>query len=214
MAQRDTTWGTERLGALSDGVFAIVLTLLVLDLKLPDLPRGYAEQEMIGALADRVPNLVAWVISFFLVARIWIVHHGIIANLARCHRGTITWNFILLGICSLVPFGSGLIGAYEWDPLAIALFSLIFGASGLALGLLARHAAVETHLHHERTEPALLRRQWLYHAIGLPAIALVSILFVFVATFVSLGIWLLEPLIALSVERWSARRRRQEGVRS
>ena len=89
MSHSNTTFGTERLGALSDGVFAIVLTLLVLDLKLPELPPGYAEPGMIKALEERIPNLIAWIISFVLVARIWIVHHSIVANLADARRMTV-----------------------------------------------------------------------------------------------------------------------------
>ncbi|HUP50700.1 MAG TPA: TMEM175 family protein [Thermoanaerobaculia bacterium] len=201
MFRRDTTFGTERLGALSDGVFAIILTLLVLDLKLPELPDAYAERQMIHALEDRIPNLVAWIISFILVARIWIVHHSIVANLARCHAGTFAWNFILLGTCSLVPFGAGLIGTYEWDPLAITLFSSIFGLCGVTLGLFARHAAVETQLHHERSAPATLLRQWRYHAVVIPLVAAISISFIFVAKIVSLAVWLIEPPIAIASER-------------
>ena len=195
------TFGTERLGALSDGVFAIILTLLVLELKLPEFGPGYAEQDMVAALEGRIPNIVAWIISFILVSRIWIVHHAIVANLARCNLRTLSWNFVLLGICSLVPFAAGLIGTYEWDPFAITIFSTIFAFTGIALGLFARHAAFQTNLHHERTAALTLRRHWRYHALVLPLMAVVSIGFIFIAEIISLTVWLLEPVIALINER-------------
>lgn len=201
MFHSDSTFGTERLGALSDGVFSIILTLLVLDLKLPALPADFAESAMILALEERIPNLVAWLISFVLVARIWIVHHSIISNLGRCHVATFAWNFVVLCVCSLVPFGAGLIGTYDHDPLAIALFSSIFGLTGLSLGLLARHAAFETHLHHERTKPSRLMRHWRYHAAVLPVIALLSIVFASRAGVFALAVWLIEPALAFTSSR-------------
>ena len=54
-----TTYATDRLGALSDGVFAIVLTLLVLDLKIPELSGQFAEREMIVDLQGQIPNFLA-----------------------------------------------------------------------------------------------------------------------------------------------------------
>lgn len=196
MLRRDITYSTERLGALSDGVFAIILTLLVLELKIPELSARYSEQQMIANLAHQLPNFIAWSISFVLIARIWIVHHDIIARLARCHIGTITLNFVLLGFCSLVPFGAGLIGTYEWDPLAIIIFSAIFGCTGIAVGLLARHVGTEVHLHKPDAAPINLGFHWKYHALGIPAIAIASILLIPIAEILSLGIWILEPLIA------------------
>ncbi|MDX1584256.1 MAG: TMEM175 family protein [Thermoanaerobaculia bacterium] len=198
MLRRDVTYTTERLGALSDGVFAIILTLLVLELKIPELPAAYREQQMITDLEDQVPNFVAWIISFILVARIWIVHHGIIARLARCHVGTITLNFLLLGFCSLVPFGAGLIGTYEWDPLAITTFSAIFAATGVSLGLLARHVAREVHLHREDAAPLDLAFHWKYHAFGIPGIAVLSVLMIPVEEVISLGLWIFEPALAFA----------------
>jgi uncharacterized membrane protein len=61
------------------------------------------------------------------------IHHDITPILARCHFGTIVWNFIVLGAVSLILFGSGLIGTDEPDPLAIAIFSIILALSGLTL---------------------------------------------------------------------------------
>lgn len=205
MLRRDITYSTERLGALSDGVFAIILTLLVLELKIPELPEGYAEQRMIEDLAGQIPHFVAWVISFILVARIWIIHHGVIANLSRCHVGTISLNFVLLGFCSLVPFGAGLIGTYEWDPLAIVIFSGIFALTGISLGVLARHVSKTSHLHRADAAPGNLAFHWKYHAFVLPLMALVSMMMIPLTEIVSLGIWIVEPVIAFVASSQSDR---------
>lgn len=207
MMDRSVTFSLERLGALSDGVFAIILTLLVLELKIPQLTATHSEQEMLLDLERQIPSFAAWIISFVLVARIWIVHHAILARLARCHIGTITINFVLLGFCSLVPFGAGLIGTYEWDPLAIIIFSGVFAATGFSLGLLARHAERESSLHRPDAAPVDLNFHWRYHALGIPGVALASVLMIPIHEVVSLGLWLMEPAVAaVSSWKWSRRR--------
>ncbi|MGB5952630.1 MAG: TMEM175 family protein, partial [Ornithinimicrobium sp.] len=79
------TFRVERLNALTDGVFAIALTLLVLELKLPNAGEGTAFLE---ALRQDWHVFFAWLISFVAIARFWIVHHSVVAQLERCHTGT------------------------------------------------------------------------------------------------------------------------------
>lgn len=195
---RGRTYGVERLAALSDGVFAIVLTLLVLELKIPEVPTG-AEQELVADLLGQIPSLVAWVVSFILVARFWLVHHAVLESIEQCHLGTMVSNFAVLGCVSLVPFGAALIGTYEWDLVAIALFSAVMALSGLSLGLFARHVARHPHLH--KTEGATnLRWHWRYHALAIPAFATFAILVALVHhPGTALSAWILEPLIALGL---------------
>jgi uncharacterized membrane protein len=197
------TYATDRLGALSDGVFSIVLTLLVLDLKIPELPPGFGEQQMVADLQGQIPNFLAWAISFILLARFWIVHHAVIATLARCHTGTLVWNFVVLGLVSLVPFAAGLIGTYEYDPLAVSIFAVMLGATGLSIGLLARHAATETNLH-KSDQVTDVQWHWKYHARILPLFAVASIALLAIDEVASLAVWAFEPGAA-----WFGSTRRQ-----
>jgi len=187
------TYATDRLGALSDGIFAIVLTLLVLDLKVPDLPPGYPERQMIADLHGQIPNFVAWLVSFVLLARFWIVHHAVVATLARCHTATLVWNFSVLGLVSLMPFAAALIGTYEYDPVAVSIFAIMLGATGLATGMFARHAATERHLH-QSDQVTDLEWHWKYHARVLPLFAIASLLLLAVDEAASVAVWLLEPV--------------------
>lgn len=194
-----STYSTERLGALADAVFAIVLTLLVLDLKLPQVPDG-SQLALIADLKGQIPNLIAWLISFVLVARFWVVHHAIVASLAKCHVGTMAWNFGVLALMSLVPFAASLIGTYEFNAVAVFIFATLMGMSGLSLGLFARHAAKETHLH--RAAPANeLQWHWKYHSRVLPAFAAASVLLLGIEEAAALVVWCLEPLVAVLVTK-------------
>jgi uncharacterized membrane protein len=183
---------------MSDGVFAIALTLLVLDLKVPDLPPGFAETAMLEDLRNQVPNFLAWLVSFILLARFWIVHHAIVATLAHCHTGTMIWNFVVLGLVSLMPFAAALVGKYEGDPIAAGVFASILGATGMAIGLLARHVADITHLHRQPGTTGM-QAQWRYHARALPLFAAASLLLLVVggasagSATAAVALWLVEP---------------------
>lgn len=189
------TYPTDRLGALSDGVFAIVLTLLVLDLKIPKLPGPFAEQELHADLAAQIPNFVAWLISFVLLARFWIVHHAVISALARCHTGTLVRNLAVLGLASLIPFAASLIGTYEFDGLAVGIFTGTLAITGVAIGSLAHHVATETPLH-KSGEIADLNWHWKYHLRALPALAVVGFLLITIDEVAAVAVWAFEPLLA------------------
>ena len=196
----------ERIGALSDGVFAIVLTLLVLDLKVPELPDGFAEAEMLRDLRALLPNFMAWLISFVLLARFWIVHHVILSSIERCHLGTMVRNFFVLGLVSLVPFAAALIGRYEFDPLAVTIFALALGGTGLSIGLLARHVTRES--DRQRPGHADVVWHWQYHARVLPMFVVVSLALLAVEETAAVAVWLVEPGSAMLLNRYRRQRRR------
>jgi uncharacterized membrane protein len=102
---RDTIEFT-RVTNLSDAVFAIAMTLLVLTLDVPQV----AASLLADALLDRLPQLIAFVLAFALVANIWWAHHKLVARIAAYERGLIALTLALLGAVALVPFPTALIG--------------------------------------------------------------------------------------------------------
>ena len=85
-----------RVEALSDGVFAIVITLLVLEIKVPHLADHGSVAALAGALADLAPKFVSWVISFLTVCVIWMNHHRLLRLVGRFDHGLFWWNANLL----------------------------------------------------------------------------------------------------------------------
>ncbi|MEA2143654.1 MAG: potassium channel family protein [Solirubrobacteraceae bacterium] len=165
------TYGVERVAALSDGVFAIVLTLLVLELKVP-VGHG-VNDTLIDDLGDNYHVFIGWLISFLVIARIWVIHHAVVAHLARCHIGTIILNFALLAAVSLMPFTAALIGDYRIDePWSTAFFAMNIAVASVALGLLARHAASEPTLLKAQYDHRLLGWHKRHHLYVLPPVAI------------------------------------------
>ena len=95
----------ERVETLSDGVFAIAITLLVLTIAQPDRYSDLAQQ-----LADRWPAFAAYVVSFAVIGIMWFNHHSIFAHFARVDRGFIYLNLLLLMTIVFIPYPTGIFG--------------------------------------------------------------------------------------------------------
>ena len=121
-----------RLEAFSDGVFAVAITLLVLDLRVPQAvrPGGLGR-----ALNDLWPNYASYVVSFFIIGIIWVNHHGMFGHIRRVDRPLLFLNLLLLLFVALIPFPTALLASYVRSGganshLAAAVFSgAMFGMS-------------------------------------------------------------------------------------
>lgn len=112
----------ERVLTLTDGVFAIIITILVLDLEVPDLSPGV---KLIDALEEVRPTFVAFVISFLLVGMYWVWHRGVFANVRYVDLNLIWINLLFLLPVSMVPFVASVLGEYSSDSAALRLYGLV-----------------------------------------------------------------------------------------
>ncbi len=113
----------ERLLALSDGVVAIALTLLVLQLNVPSvakLAHPNSASELATQLGNGADELISYVISFYVIAQFWLVHHRVFRQIAGQQEGLAWWNFAFLFTITLMPFTSDRLGKYPENPLAVA----------------------------------------------------------------------------------------------
>jgi uncharacterized membrane protein len=128
-----------RVVNLSDAVFAIALTLLVLNLEVPQAPAG----ELASALSDQTSELVAFALAFFLVANVWWQHHRIFAVFGFLEPGLIGINMVILAGVALVPFPTSLVGASPNERVAVMCFIGLFTAlTAVWLSLILRAQAV------------------------------------------------------------------------
>lgn len=123
--------GSEEFGRLlsfTDGVVAIALTLLVLNLDLPQPSPGESLFSAIGQLGDQ---FVAFFLSFVLIGFYWIRHHRFIAELAAIDVTMLVWSLFYLLLIVLMPFAAEVIGFYSGDPDAIVVYAGWFAAFGI-----------------------------------------------------------------------------------
>lgn len=134
----------DRLGAFSDGVFAIAITLLVLNLEVPDVdPGGFGD-----VFRSIDGDLEAYFISFAVVGSFWYGHHKVFSVLDRSDGRLVFYNLVLLAMIALMPFTTDLLGTYGDEPYAAAIYAANLGAAALADGLIEVVAA------HRRLAPA------------------------------------------------------------
>lgn len=101
MVDKKTT--SERLAAFSDAVFAVIITIMVLDLRPP-------EEATLRALARIWPLALSYAVSYFFIAIIWVNHHHLLTFARNATPNLIWWNFAHLFMVSLVPCDNGLDG--------------------------------------------------------------------------------------------------------
>jgi TMEM175 potassium channel family protein len=104
---------TSRLEAFSDGVFAVAITLLILEIKVPPLNHATASgADLIRALLGQWPSLMAYVISFISILIMWVNHHEIFGIVTQVSRGVLFANGLLLLLITFVPFPTAVLAAY------------------------------------------------------------------------------------------------------
>ena len=144
---------TGRLFGLSDAVFAIAMTLLALNLTVPDLGAHPADPTLVRALLDQWPHYLAFLVSFYVIASYWLRHNTEMRTVRANHPALVRRTISLLLVVCTLPFAADLLGAYGGqDGSAIAVYA---GVNVLAVGclLMIRYEA-RHHRLTERTRPA------------------------------------------------------------
>jgi uncharacterized membrane protein len=123
-----------RLEAFSDGVIAIILTIMVLDLKVP-------KEHTFEALAEAWPVFGAYALSYWNVFLLWLNHHDIFAQLKQVNRPLLLANGLLLFVASLIPFATAFASEAHWTRSApVTLYGLVMGCVSAAFFHLQRVA--------------------------------------------------------------------------
>ncbi len=146
-----------RVLALTDGVFAIIITLLVLDIHVPELS---PHETLQSAISDVRPSFVSFVIAFIVAAMQWTGHRDLFTLIRYTDRGIIWLNLLTLFAVCLLPFGSALLSRYYEDPLALRLFGLILMATSVTRTAIWAYATQRPSLVHEPLDRASIRSGW------------------------------------------------------
>ncbi len=204
-SHRDEQPGVQRLLSLSDGVVAIALTLLVLQLRVPPLDQvahPASASELAAQLAKGSDQLVSYVISFYVIAQFWLVHYRAFRQVAGQREGLAWWNFAFLFTITVMPFTSDLLGEYAGNPLAVDIFAVNLMLAGLAtqatVAFGRRKGLVRRTDGEIRAERA--------RAAGTVLVIGLSIGLAWVNTSAAKYCWLLLAVVPWAVDRWSGRR--------
>jgi uncharacterized membrane protein len=160
-APRDPDTG--RLEAFSDGVFAIAITLLVLNLHVP-LEGELSSGDLFAALGPQWPTYLAYVASFVFILVMWINHHQLFQLIGRANHPLMLFNGLLLMLIAAVPFTTALLAEYMRSSSklnqreAVLVYNGLYIVIAIIYNVLWRYAAHERRLLDEAAHPAQVKR--------------------------------------------------------
>ena len=183
---------TSRVEAFSDGVIAIILTIMVLDLR----PPGHTiDHEFLHGLANYLtPKLTIYAMSFVIVARLWVSHHQLLFAASHTTPRLMWLNLLLLFFMSLIPFATGYLGEDLFRELAVATYATVMFFTASTFTWLRHY--VTYHLRNEEhaihLHPSLMKRSYLgmtLYGLGIP--------FAFASVYVSYVLFIVVPVISM-----------------
>jgi uncharacterized membrane protein len=189
---RNTTFSVNRIEAFSDGVLAIVITLLVLEIKSPELHVPTSAREALHALLALAPKFASFLLSFLFIAVFWVNHHRFFLLVRRADWGLLWLNNLLLFLLCAIPFPTAFMGDHPNNPVAVALFAVLLLLAGLAFNSMWRRAR-RRRLMDESVGEELVSRAIARGLVG-PAAYACAALLAPLALPVSWAIFLVVPL--------------------
>ncbi|WP_052697753.1 TMEM175 family protein [Luteibacter yeojuensis] len=166
----------ERLTFFSDAVFAIAITLLVIEIHVPH-PEGAGDMAWLQALADLLPHFLGYILSFIVVGALWAAHHRVFGALSGYAPSLVWRNLVLLMSVAFMPFSSALMSTHATERVPEMFYSMNLFVAGLLQWRLFRGALRAPYLREGVTddEVAMLRRR----TLALPLMSVCSFVLAF-----------------------------------
>lgn len=181
-----------RIEAFSDGVIAIIITIMAFDLKLQELPAHFNDADVWHTLWGVVPKVLSYLLSFVVLAIMWLNHHVLFDKIPHTTSKLVWYNMFLLFVMSLIPMPTNFLAANPFLPQAVMFYGLVLSLNAFAFLLLRRYVEVEGKLipYNALVHRSNLVSTLLYLAT-IP-LAYISVYLSF-AVFVAIPVWYFLP---------------------
>jgi uncharacterized membrane protein len=184
---------TARIEAFSDGVFAIVVTLLVLDIRLPPVAGPDVSASLRRSMLAMSPLFLSYALSFGLVCIWWVAHHHFFALLTRSSRTLLWLNCLFLFWLAFLPFPTALLGNYPSQTTAVMCYGGVMTLAGASFSTMRYYAFFVAELIDSRIDRRLLKKATLKSVLN-PVLHLAAMLLAFVDTRIAITLYVLIPL--------------------
>jgi uncharacterized membrane protein len=185
---------TKRLEALSDGVFAIACTLLVLEIDIPHFKKGISITEQWDEFSELIPSLIAFGFSFLNILVFWINHDAINKVVVRYDTKTSYLNIIFLLFISLIPFTTAFIGQNPHSFVAIAAYGLVLMFASITAILMYHHLAFRSKLFLPEVS-AISRKRVYKQIVSSPFLYITAIAGGLINTYIPITIYIIMPIL-------------------
>lgn len=135
-----------RIEAFTDGVLAIIITILVLQLNMPKMPEGVKVSEFLFILPELMPQLISYLVSFLVVAIYWVNHHSFFHRLTSTNHTLIWLNVHFLFWVSLIPFPTGHMGDNPFSELANVILAAVFLMGSLSFKMMSSYSMFRSNI--------------------------------------------------------------------
>lgn len=183
-----------RAEAFSDGIFAIIITLLVLEIKVPHLNENASAIELMQSLLALLPKFSGWIISFFTVAVIWVNHHRIFKQFKQLDNGIFWWNAVLLLWTSFIPFPTAVLGDYPNNQTSIVLYGMVMTLMALSFTLMRMYALRKGNVLENEVNLAAFRKGTMLSLVFGPLMYLTGIAVGFIHPYLAFTVYLGIPV--------------------
>jgi uncharacterized membrane protein len=185
---------TKRLEVLSDGVFAIACTLLVLEIHIPEFAPGISKLAQWEKFKEVLPSLFGFIFSFLNILVFWVNHDAINKVIIRFDSKTTYMNIIFLLFISLIPFTTGFISKNPTSLIAITSYGVVLFFCSVFAVIMYRHLAFRSDLFMKSVSIKSRKKVWKQIA-GSPFLYLFAIAGGFVSVFIPMVIYAIVPVI-------------------
>ena len=183
-----------RIETLCDGVFAIAMTLMIFNIKVPELSAGGASRDLGHALFALWPRFLVYAISFVMIGVFWVGHHNQYHYIRRTDRPLLWINIVFLLFVTLIPFSTGVLGQYPEEEMAVAIYALVLMMACLVLYIHWRYATDRRRLVDADLEDRVVNLA-ARRILTAPAILLFAIGCSFFSTRASFALFVILPFI-------------------
>jgi len=184
---------TDRIEFFSDAVIAIIITLMILEIKLPKIEGATSTWDVIHQLACLWPNLFAFIISFAILAVFWVNHHQFYKAVDRSDWKLLWYNMHFLFWCSLIPLSTALLAEHYDIPFINALYGLNLLLAGGAFALMSGHAR-RRELFIENLTSKIHKKIKLINFISI-MMYVIAIFAGYISVYISLALFAIAPIL-------------------
>ena len=190
-----------RITALSDGVFAIAITLLVLNIEVPDIPANLVAQELPSRLISLVPDLLAYVISFLVIGSYWMSHRTVFRAIRDLDRRLMWLNIVFLMFVAFLPFPTALLDEYSDYQLPVVIYAASLAMARLPLTAIWWYSTSDRRrMVHGHIDAGTVRHHRL-RGLAIPLVFLLSIGISFVSVRAAVLSWALLVVLDAAIVR-------------
>lgn len=188
----NTLDGTSRVEAFSDGVMAIAITLLILEIKVPSLDVMTSSGAW-AAIVPVIPKLIGFALSFLTISIFWVNHHHFMHPMKKTNAALLWYNNHLLFWIAVIPFATAFFGDYPGIPAVVAMYGFVLFMAALAFNLMSRYAFFHCSLLPEEVSLETRKHSFRRSIVGVVLYA-ASIPLAFAHPYISFGIFIIVPL--------------------